>query len=192
MPRKRAAKKSPAKPGKGHNKPPPDHVPPPAPANIASGYTGKEAAVWASVVHDTAARHRSFRAALGIGTPTTDTPHAQAHNSTYLHRVMLRSIAALEQTIRKLPTPLDEEVEEVKRELAKLKALPPVPTRLPTDAVQAQAKLRKFGEQVLSSLATQVVSAGLKEAAKELWASYGHQLIATAQSIGEWIANLPL
>ena len=62
---------------------------------------------------------------------------------------MLRSIAALEQTIRKLPTPHDEEVEEVKRELAKLKALPPVPTRLPTDAVQAQAKLRKFGEQVL-------------------------------------------
>ena len=49
---------------------------------------------------------------------------------------MLRCIAALEQTIRKLPTPLDEEVEEVKRELAKLKALPPVPTRLPTDAVK--------------------------------------------------------
>ena len=24
------------------------------------------------------------------------------------------------------------------------------------------------------------------------WASYGHQLIATAQSIGEWVANLPL
>ena len=108
-----------------------------------------------------------------------------------LHAVMLKRIAALEKTIAKLPTPPSEEIEEVKNEIAKLRALPPVPTRLPTDAVQAQAKLRKNGEQILSSLATQVVSVSVKAAVKERWASYGHELIATAQSVGEWIANSP-
>ena len=108
-----------------------------------------------------------------------------------LHAAMLKRLAALEKTIAKLPTPSSEEVEEVKNEMTKLRALPPVPTRLPTDAVQAQAKLRKNGEQILSSLATQVVSASVKVAVKERWASYGHELIATAQSIGEWIANAP-
>ena len=108
-----------------------------------------------------------------------------------LHAAMLKRIAALERTIAKLPTPSSEEIEEVKNEIAKLRELPPVPTRLPTDAVQAQAKLRKNGEQILSSLATQVVSASVKVAVKERWASYGHELIATAQSVGEWIANAP-
>jgi hypothetical protein len=106
-----------------------------------------------------------------------------------LHAIMLKRIAALEKTMAKLPTSSSEEIEEVKNEIAKLRALPLVPTRLPTDAVQAQAKLRKNGEQILSSLATQVVSASLKVAVKERWASYGHELIATAQSVGEWIAN---
>ena len=88
-----------------------------------------------------------------------------------------------------MPTPSSEEIEEVKNEIAKLRELPPVPTRLSTDAVQAQAILRKNGEQILWSLATQVVSASVKVAVKERWASYGHDLIATAQSVGEWIAN---
>jgi hypothetical protein len=108
-----------------------------------------------------------------------------------LYAAMLKRIAALEKTIAKLPTPSSEEIAEVKNEIAKLRALPPVPTRLPTDAVRAQAKLRKNGEQILSSLATQVVSASLKVAVKERWASYGHELITTAQSVGEWIANSP-
>ena len=114
-----------------------------------------------------------------------------AAGQNVLHAVMLKRIAALEKTIAKLPTPPSEEIEEVKNEIAKLRALPPVPTRLPTDAVQAQAKLRKNGEQILSSLATQVVSASVKAAVKERWAGYGHELIATAQSVGEWIAHSP-
>ena len=114
-----------------------------------------------------------------------------AAGQNVLHAVMLKRIAALEKTIAKLPTSPSEEIEEVKNEIAKLRALPPVPTRLPTDAVQAQAKLRKNGETILSSLATQVVSASVKAAVKERWASYGHELIATAQCVGEWIANPP-
>jgi hypothetical protein len=106
-----------------------------------------------------------------------------------LHAAMLKRIAALEKTIAKLPTSPSAEIKEVKSEMAKLRALPPVPTRLSTDAVQAQAILRKNGEQILWSLATQVVSASVKIAVKERWASYGHDLIATAQSVGEWIAN---
>jgi hypothetical protein len=104
---------------------------------------------------------------------------------------MLKRIAALEKAIAKLPTSPGDEIEEVKNEIAKLRALPPVSTRLPIDAVQAQAKLRKNGEQILSSLATQVVYVSVKAAVKERWASYGHELIATAESVGEWIANSP-
>jgi len=108
-----------------------------------------------------------------------------------LHAAMLKRIAALEKAIAKLPTSPGDEIEEVKNEIAKLRALPPVSTRLPIDAVQAQAKLRKNGEQILSSLATQVVYVSVKAAVKERWASYGHELIATAESVGEWIANSP-
>lgn len=114
-----------------------------------------------------------------------------AAGQNVLHAVMLKRIATLEKAIAKLPTSPGDEIEEVKNEIAKLRALPPVPTRLPADAVQAQAKLRKNGEQILSSLATQVVSVSVKAAVKERWASYGHELIATAQSVGEWIANSP-
>ena len=99
-----------------------------------------------------------------------------APGQNVLHAVMLKRIAALEKTIAKLPTPPSEEIEEVKNEIVRLRALPPVPTRLPTDAVQAQAKLRKNGED-LSSLATQVVSVSVKAAVKERWASYGHELM---------------
>ena len=130
----------------------------------------------------------SREAAAGKAKPRKLDPAA---GQNVLHAVMLKRIAALEKTIAKLPTPPSEEIEEVKNEIAKLRALPPVPTRLPTDAVQAQAKLRKNGEQILSSLATQVVSVSVKAAVKERWASYGHELIATAQSVGEWIANSP-
>ena len=186
--RKPSIKKSAAKPGKGHNKPPKEevlHAPRPFMASWQTDTTGQ-------IARYTAQRRRTLIARTGIGTDTSKTPHAQAHDPAYLHQVMLKRIAALEKTIARLPTPPSDEIEEAKREIAKLRALPPVPIRLPTDAVQAQAKLRKFGEQVLSSLATPVVSAAVKSAVKELWASYGHQLIATAQSIGEWIASLPL
>jgi hypothetical protein len=54
---------------------------------------------------------------------------------------MLKRIAALEETIAELPPasagprPLnDNDIEEIKREIARLKALPPVPAKPPTDA----------------------------------------------------------
>ena len=123
-PRKRPIKAAAVKPGPGHNNPPKEevlHAPRPFMTSWATDTTSQ-------IARYTAQRQRTRIARTGIGTVTTGTPHAQAHDPTYLHQVMLRSIAALEKTIRKLPTPHDEEVEEVKRELAKLKALPPVPT----------------------------------------------------------------
>jgi hypothetical protein len=188
---RKPSKKSAAKPGKGHNRPPPDHVPPPpkAPPVMPPGW---QTDTTGEIARHMATRQRHFRAALGIGTPTTDTPHALAYDPTHLHQVMRRHIAALEGTIKKLAVPLSEEVKDVERKLAKLKALPPSPKRLTPDVVEAPSKLKKFGEQVLSDVAKQAASTAVKEAAKQLWASYGHQLIAAAQSIGEWIANLPL
>jgi hypothetical protein len=109
---------------------------------------------------------------------------------------MRRRIAALEETIAKLPTapggPLnDNEIDETKSELATLKTLPPVPAKPPTEAAGAQSKLAKFGEMVLQRLAADEAGRAIAAASKALWAQYGDQLIALARSIGEWIASLP-
>jgi hypothetical protein len=84
---------------------------------------------------------------------------ALASNPNILHAAMLRCIAELEETIVKLPTPPggpldDNEIEDIRRTLAWLKTLPPVPTQLPVETVAIQSKLRTFGEKILSSIAT--------------------------------------
>ena len=119
-------------------------------------------------------------------------PLAVTNDPATLHQEMRKRIAALEETIAKLPTAPegllnDNEIDEIKSEIATLKTLPPVPAKVPTEAVGAQSRLAKFGEKVLVGLATTAVS----EASKALWAQYGDQLKALARSIGEWIASLP-
>jgi hypothetical protein len=116
-----------------------------------------------------------------------------------LHEEILRRIAALAETIAKLPTarpgighnrapPLDDdEIGEIKNEIATLKMQPPVPTRPPPEAIEAESKLRKFGEKVLGWLAAAEV---LKEAGHDAWAMFGEQLIALANAIAGWIASL--
>ena len=187
-PRKRsAAKKSTAKPGIGHNKPPTAKVPAPAPP-ISSWASDDQSA--AQIAHAAAARQRSFRAAISGEPPNV------------LHTVMLNRIAALEETIAKLealpeaerikPRLLDDsEIDEIRNILARAKALSPAPAQRPPDAVEAESKLRTFGEQLLLALAVQAATVVISAPLKELWASYGHQLIDLAQSIGEWYANLP-
>jgi hypothetical protein len=182
-PRNPSIKKSAAKRGIGDNNPPKEHVPPPT-----QPFMGWLTDNSAQVAHAIAARQRSLRATTGI--VTVGTPLAMAY-PTHLHQVMLNRIAALEDIIRKLPTPLSEEVEEVKRELAKLKALPPVPTQLPTDVVQAPSKLEKIGEKVLVGVATGLATQVASAAAKELWTTCGHHLIEAARAIADWIASLP-
>ena len=195
--RKPSTKKSAAKPGPGHNQPPPDHVPPPPP--ISSWGTPMDNS--AQVAHAIAARQRGFKAAT-IGTVTAGTQFAQAHDPTHLHQVMLNRIAALEETIAKLaalpeaeqikPRPLDDdELEEIRNMVAKVKALPPVPAQRPPNAVEAESKLRKFGEQLLLALTVQAAAGAISAPVKELWASHGHQLIDAARSIAEWIGSLP-
>jgi hypothetical protein len=196
--RKPSIKKSAAKRGIGDNKPPPDHVPPPARPALSGWATDTTS----QIAHHMALRQRHFRAATGIGTPTADTPHAQTHDPTYLHQVMRQRIAAVEETIKKLaalpaveqitPRPLDDDqLEEIRNVLAKVKVLPPALTRQPANAVEAPSKLRKFGERVVSSMAEDAAKKVAYAAAGVLWAKYGQQLIDVAQSIGEWLANLP-
>jgi hypothetical protein len=144
----------------------------------------------AQVARDAAAHRRRFRATTGSGTSLP-----LAHDPSVLHTAMLKRIAALEETTAKLPPagagprPLnDNDIEEIKREIARLKALPPVPAKPPTNA---QSKLRAFGEKVLQSLAEDAAKRLISTAAKQFWTEYGDQLIALARSIGEWIASLP-
>ena len=106
---------------------------------------------------------------------------------------MLRRVAELEETTAKLPRggPLDDsEIEEIKRQIAKLKAT--VPEGPPIEAVGAQTKLGAVGKRVLESLATDAAKWPLTAASTALWVRYGDQLTDLARSIGEWIASLPL
>ena len=189
-PRKRPA-------GKGHNKPPED--PPP----ISSWQTDDQSG--ALVARRAADRQRRLLAATGsmpVGPPLPPTSGPrQLHGSAKFegagtlaaHGEVRKRIAALEETIAKLPTvpggPLnDNEIDEIKSEIATLKTLPPVPAKPPTET---PSKLRKLGEKVLESLAADAARRAITEASKALWAQYGDQLIALARAIGEWIASLP-
>jgi hypothetical protein len=194
--RKHAAATKPTA-GIGHNKPPLEAtVPHAAPPNISNWHIADQTA---QIAHQTAARQRNAAAAMNSMSfdPLGPLPLRASVTSDprLLHEEMRKRIAALEETIANLPTapggPLgNNELEEIKNEIAKLKTQPPVPAQPPTDAVEAESKLRKFGEKVLSSLATQAVSEASKAIGRKLWASYGDQLIALAKSIGEWIASL--
>jgi hypothetical protein len=152
------------------------------------------------IVHDTEARRRRFIAATSSGVAAP--PFALINDPRRLHEEMLKRIAAVEETIAKLPTighnkppgpieaaPLDNnEIEEIKNEIARLKTPPAVPTQPPAEVVEAESKLRTFGEKVLVGVATAVVIG----AGKELWARFGDQLIDLANAIAAWIASLPL
>ena len=180
-PRKRA--------GIGHNKPPEPPVPPPP--DIRSWQAQDDGG--AAIARWTAARQRVLVAAMNsMSVGPVAPPLAVTNDPATLHQEMRKRIAALEETIAKLPTSPegllnDNEIDETKSEIATLKTLPPVPAKFPTEAVRAQSRLAKFGEKVLVGLATTAVS----EASKALWAQYGDQLKALARSIGEWIASLP-
>jgi len=147
-------------------------------------------------------RQRGFRAATGIGTRTESTPFAAAHDPTHLHQVMLSRIAALEETIKKLaalpdaeqiePKPLDDsEPAQIRNMLANAKALPPAPAQRPTDVVEVEGKLKKFGDKVAVGLTVWVTTKVASAAATALWANCSDQLIGAAKAIGEWYANLP-
>ena len=86
---------------------------------------------------ETAARQRAFRAATSSG-PVAP-PLAVTNDPATLHQDMRKRIAALEETIAKLPTAPegllnDSEIDEAKNEIATLKTLPPVPAKFPTEA----------------------------------------------------------
>lgn len=165
----------------------PTPVPHTAPPNISNWHIADETG--AQIARQTA-RQRAFRAAASSGLVAP--PLALTSDPTILYQEMRKRIAALEETIAKLPTapggPLnDNEIDEIKSEIATLKTLPPVPAKPPTEAAGIQSRVASFGEKVLVGLATTAVT----EASKGLWAQCGDQLIALARSIGEWIASLP-
>jgi hypothetical protein len=193
--RKRAGRKPAAKPGRGHNKPPPESdVPPPTLPNM--GWYTDDQTAW-QVARDAAARHRAHIAT--ISNQPVGPPFALAHDPNVLHDAMLRRIAAIDElTGRLLPEgqiearPLDaRDIDEISSELATLKTLPPRPAQRPAKAIGAQRKLRRLGEKVLQGLVVAEAKDAITEASKTLWANYGDRLLDLAHAIGDWLANLP-
>jgi hypothetical protein len=146
-----------------------------------------------------AARRRAHGAAMGSMqhiSAKLEGAGALAADPILLHGEMRKRIAAIEETLAKLPPapegPLnDNEIEEINSEIATLKTLPPVPTQPPTDAIKAESKWRERGEKVLVGLATGLATSAVSEASKALWARCGDQLIDAANALGAWIASLP-
>src|SRR5262249_43426367 len=128
-------------------------------------------------------------------------PFALVNDPRRLHEEMLKHVTTVEATIAKLktighnrppepiePAPLnDNDIEEIRNEIAIVKTQPAVPKQRPAEAVKAASKLREFGEKVLVGVATATVIG----ASKELWATFGGQLIDLANAIAAWIASLP-
>lgn len=104
---------------------------------------------------------------------------------------MLKHVAALQEMLANLPPPPrpldDNEIVEIKEELARLEASSAVPSPLPSTT---ESPLRKFGEKILTQLAVQQGSSVAKAAGKQFWETFGDQLIATAKTFGDWIAGV--
>jgi hypothetical protein len=187
--RKSAAKPKRAKRGIGDNKPPPDDIPAP-PQQPNMGWFADDQTHF-NVARRTAASQRQ-RLATVSNVPVGPYGQDLTNEPSFLHGQMRKRIAALERTIKELtgtpiePKPDPTEIEEIKRELARLKALPPEPSSRLPDAVEAESTLRRIGNRVLENLATEFA----KSAFKALWEKYGQDLINLANSIAEWIARL--
>jgi hypothetical protein len=154
-----------------------------------------------------------------IGSPYTLTAGGGEYEVTgsqarLLHQQILHNIAAVEDTIAKLPVPapgighnkppepfepLDaQEIQAVRQLVARLRGLPAVPTQVPTDTAQAAKKLGEYAKKVVAyvgkqadTFVTETVKTGGKAAPYgALWAMFGDQLIALANSIMEWIRTL--
>jgi hypothetical protein len=87
----------------GHNKPPRDPVPHQATPDITTWNMADQTA--AQVVRDTAARQRAFVAAMN--TRPIAPPLALTSDPATLYQEMRKRIAALDETIAKLPTAPD-------------------------------------------------------------------------------------
>lgn len=183
-----------ARPRPGHNKPP--ESPPPRPAvPDPQSWQGDDQTA-ANIVRQAARQRARLAAHLGgmsVGPPlplAASSAPPSADVAT-LHQQMLKHVVALQEMLANLPPPPrpldDNEIEEIKEELARLKASPAVPSPLPPTT---ESPLRKFGEKILAQLAVQQGSAVAKAVGKEIWAQIGEGLIATAKAFGEWIASV--
>jgi hypothetical protein len=133
------------------------------------------------------------------------------------HKEMLARLAELEATVAKLlspstpgighnnPPPLDNtELEEIKREIALLKAQPPVPTALPVEASKTASKFVRLGQRVLTWIGKHLdtgIAEFMKSAGKTagpvvvggllaIWLTVGHQLTDSAIAIMQWLMRL--
>jgi hypothetical protein len=194
--RKRPARKSKrttapaARPRPGHNKPPESPPPQPAVPDMRSWQGDDQTA--ANIVRQVArqrARHTAYLGGMSVGPPLPLSSPPSA-NTAALHQQMLKRVAALEEMLARLPPPRpldDDEIEELGKELARLKASPTVPT--PT-VIATESPLRKFGEKILTQWAVQQGTAAAKAVGKELWKSFGDELIEAAKVVADWIASV--
>jgi hypothetical protein len=103
---------------------------------------------------------------------------------------MLKRVAALEEMLANLPPPPrpldDNEIEELREELARLKALPVIPKK-----PFIESPLGKFAEKILTSLATSQATEAATAVGNQYWETFGGQLKEAIKAFAEWIASLP-
>jgi hypothetical protein len=121
-------------------------------------------------------------------------PLALTSDPRQFHAEMLKRVAAVEETIAKLPTSPAEQieprlVEEIKSAAVRLKTILPDES-LPTDAIKEESRIwRKFAESLATALATDLTKRAISEAAKALWARYGDQLVEKLKALAELLGS---
>lgn len=187
-PHKRARKPV-AKPGIGHNRPPEPEAAHPAQPNM-SWYLDDQTG--AQVARDTAARRQAHIAAM-TNQPIEPLGALVVRDSMSLHAAMLHRVAELESTLRRLPpSPHDDEINNLKAEIARLKALPAAPTSPPSEAIKLEGRLRSFAKRLASSMTDDLAKKAIYAAAGALWERLGPDLTALADAIKAWLASLGL
>jgi hypothetical protein len=181
--KKRARKSA----GIGHNQP--DLEVPPAQPNMR-WYVDDQTE--AQVARDAAARRQAHIAATTNRPVEPLGPHV-LRDPTSLHAAMLHRVGELESTLARLPpSPHDDEINELKAEIARLKALPAAPAEPPNEAIKLESRLRSFAKRLASSMTDDVAKKAIYAAGGALWGKLGPDVTALADAIRAWLASLGL
>src|SRR5262245_27389536 len=181
------------RPRPGHNKPPES----PGPQSVVpdpQSWQGDDQTA-ANIVRQAARQRARLAAHLGgmsVGPPlplAASSAPPSADVAT-LHQQMLKHVVALQEMLANLPPPPrpldDNEIEEIKEELARLKASPVVPAPRPPTT---ESPLRKFAEKVLQYVAARQAAEATKAVGD--WAHLGDKLNTVVEAVRDWIASLP-
>ena len=152
----------------------------------------------------------------GLGTPAVLLADATRGSPEFFHAEMLKNIGELEQLISKLhvpkgpeetdnkravlghnkppeaidSAPLDtHDIEQIKSDIASLRALPPRPPQPPLEAVEIQSRWSGLLKKVAKFIGTELAKTALKET---IWPPIRDVVNSAVTNLADWLRSLDL